>query len=55
MGDSGTWKLVAERNRIELFDLEKDLVKNRPCEKASKSSLELTANYNHWLGKWQTP
>ena len=34
---SGKWKLVAERNR-ELFDLEKDLSEDRPCEKASKSS-----------------
>ena len=53
---SGNWKLVAERNRIELFDLEKDLgeTKNLAARHPNVVS-ELTAKYNAWLDEMAEP
>ena len=53
---SGDWKLVAEKKRIELFDLEKD-----PGETIDLSAKhpevvsELTAKYNTWLDEMADP
>ena len=53
---SGKWKLVAERNRIELFDLEKDLSeKTDLAKKYPKVVSELTENYNKWLDEMADP
>ena len=53
---SGKWKLVAERNRIELFDLEKDLREETDlAKKHPKVVSELTENYNHWLEEMADP
>ena len=53
---SGNWKLVTEKNRIELFDLEKDL--SETTDLASKHPnmvSELTDKYNAWLDEMADP
>ena len=53
---SGKWKLVAERNRIELFDLEKDLSEKTDLAKMHPIIVsELTENYNQWLEEMADP
>ena len=53
---SGNWKLVAERNRIELFDLEKDLSETTDlAAKHPKVVSELTGKYNEWLDEMADP
>jgi arylsulfatase A-like enzyme len=53
---SGDWKLVAERNRVELFDLEKDLSETTNlAAKHPKVVSELTEKYNAWLDEMADP
>jgi arylsulfatase A-like enzyme len=53
---SENWKLVAERNRIELFDLEKDLSETTDLSaKRPKVVFELTEKYNAWLDEMADP
>lgn len=53
---SGNWKLVAEKKRIELFDLEKDLSETTNlAAKHPKVVSELTAKYNTWLDEMADP
>ncbi|MGB0598179.1 MAG: sulfatase-like hydrolase/transferase [Rubripirellula sp.] len=53
---SGNWKLVAEKKRIELFDLEKDLGEtNDLAAKHREVVSELTAKYNAWLDEMADP
>ena len=53
---SGDWKLVAEKNRIELFDLEKDLSETTDvAAKNPKVVTELTSKYNAWLDEMANP
>ena len=53
---SGNWKLVAEKKRIELFDLEKDLSETTDlAAKHPKVVSELTAKYNTWLDEMADP
>ncbi|MBT4276453.1 MAG: sulfatase-like hydrolase/transferase [Verrucomicrobia bacterium] len=53
---SGNWKLVAEKNRIELFDLKKDLSETTNLSKKHpKVVTKLTAKYNEWLAKMAPP
>lgn len=53
---SGKWKLVAEKKRIELFDLEKDLSETTDlAAKYPKVVSELTAKYNLWLDEMADP
>ena len=53
---SGDWKLVAEKNRIELFDLKKDLSETTNlAKKHPKVVTKLTAKYNKWLDKMAPP
>ena len=52
----GNWKLVAEKKRIELFDLKKDLSETTNlAEKHPKVVSELTAKYNAWLDEMAAP
>ncbi len=52
----GNWKLVAEKNRIELFDLEKDLSETTDlAAKHPKVVTKLTAKYNAWLDEMAPP
>ncbi len=53
---SGNWKLVAEKNRIELFDLEKDLSETTDlADKHPEVVSELTAKYDAWLDEMAEP
>ena len=53
---SGDWKLVAEKNRIELFDLAKDLSETTDvAAKNPKVVTELTSKYNAWLDEMANP
>jgi arylsulfatase A-like enzyme len=53
---SGNWKLVAEKDRIELFDLEKDLSETADlAAKHPKVISELTDKYNAWLDEMADP
>ena len=53
---SGNWKLVAEKKRIELFDLKKDLSETTDlAAKHPKVVSELTAKYNAWLDEMADP
>ena len=53
---SGNWKMVAEKKRIELFDLKKDLSeKTDLAAKHPKVVSELTAKYNAWLDEMADP
>ena len=53
---SGNWKLVAEKKRIELFDLEKDLSETTDlAAKHPKVVSELTTKYNTWLDEMADP
>ena len=53
---SGNWKLVAEKHRIELFDLEKDLSETTDlAAKYPKVVSELTSKYNTWLDEMADP
>ena len=53
---NGNWKLVAERKRVELFDLEKDLSETTDlAAKHPKVVSELTAKYNAWLDEMADP
>jgi arylsulfatase A-like enzyme len=53
---SGDWKLVAEKNRIELFDLEKDLCETTDlAAKHPQVVSELTDKYNTWLDEMADP
>ncbi|MEM6279232.1 MAG: sulfatase-like hydrolase/transferase [Verrucomicrobiota bacterium] len=53
---SGNWKLVAEKNRIELFDLGKDLSETTDlAKKHPKVVSELTGKYNAWLDEMAEP
>ncbi|MBQ12379.1 MAG: N-acetylgalactosamine 6-sulfatase (GALNS) [Planctomyces sp.] len=53
---SGNWKLVAEKARTELFDLEKDLSETTDlAAKFPKVVSELTDNYNAWLDEMADP
>ena len=53
---SGKWKLVAEKKRIELFDLEKDLSETADlAAKHPKVVSELTAKYYAWLDEMADP
>ena len=53
---SGNWKLVAEKDHIELFDLKKDLSETTDLAiKNPKVVAELTAKYNAWLDEMADP
>ena len=53
---SGSWKLVAEKKRIELFNLKKDLSETTDlAAKHPKVVSELTAKYNAWLDEMADP
>ena len=53
---SGNWKLVAEKTRVELFDLEKDLSETTDlAAKHPKVVSELTDKYNAWLDEMADP
>ncbi|NCF85717.1 MAG: sulfatase-like hydrolase/transferase [Verrucomicrobiaceae bacterium] len=53
---SGNWKLVAEKNRRELFDLEKDLSETTDlAAKHPKVVSKLTDKYNAWLDEMAEP
>ncbi|MEC9095015.1 MAG: sulfatase-like hydrolase/transferase [Planctomycetota bacterium] len=53
---SGNWKLVAEKERRELFDLEKDLGEmTNLAAKHPQVVFELTDKYNVWLDKMANP
>jgi len=53
---SGNWKLVAEKDRLELFDLEDDLSETTDlAAKHPKAVSELTAKYNAWLDEMAAP
>jgi arylsulfatase A-like enzyme len=53
---SGNWKLVAEKDRIELFDLDKDLSETTDlAAKHTKVVSELTSKYNAWLDEMADP
>lgn len=53
---SGDWKLVAEKKRIELFNLDKDLSEATDLAvKQPKVVSELTDKYNEWLDKMADP
>ncbi|MCO8121020.1 hypothetical protein NHH03_04665 [Stieleria sp. TO1_6] len=53
---SGNWKLVAQRDRIELFDLEKDLSETTNlAAKHPKVVSLLTDKYNSWLDEMADP
>jgi len=53
---SGDWKLVAEKNRIELFDLAKDLSETtNVAAKNQKVVTELSDKYNTWLDEMADP
>lgn len=53
---SGNWKLVAEKNRIELFDLEKDISETKDlAKKHPKVVSELSDKYNVWLDEMAEP
>ena len=53
---SGDWKLVAEKKRIELFNLDKDLSETTDLAvKQPKVVSELTDKYNEWLDKMADP
>ena len=53
---SGNWKLVAEKKRIELFNLEKDLSETTDlAAKHPKVVSELTDKYNAWLDEMADP
>ena len=53
---SGNWKLVAEKKRIELFDLEKDLSETTDlAAKHPKVVSQLKDKYNAWLDEMADP
>ena len=53
---SGNWKLVAEKERIELFDLEKDPGETTELSASfPKVVIELTDKYNAWLDEMAAP
>ena len=53
---SGDWKLVAEKKRVELFDLEKDLGETKDLStKHPHLVSELTSKYNAWLDEMANP
>jgi arylsulfatase A-like enzyme len=53
---SGNWKLVAEKDRIELFDLEEDLSETTDlAAKHPKVVSELKDKYNAWLDEMADP
>ena len=53
---SGDWKLVAEKKRIELFNLDKDLSETTDlAAKHPKLVSELADKYNEWLDKMANP
>ena len=53
---SGNWKLVAEKERIELFDLEKDPGETTELSASfPKVVIELTDKYNAWLDEMADP
>ena len=53
---SGDWKLVAEKERIELFDLSKDLSETTDvAAKHPKRVSELTDKYHAWLDEMADP
>ena len=53
---SGNWKLVAEKDRIELFDLGKDLGETTDlAAKHPNVVSELTDKYNVWLDEMADP
>ncbi len=53
---SGNWKLVAEKRRIELFDLENDLSEtSNIAAKHSQVVSDLTDKYNAWLDEMADP
>jgi arylsulfatase A-like enzyme len=53
---SGKWKLVAEKARIELFDLENDISETTDlAAKHPKVVSELTGKYNAWLDEMADP
>ena len=53
---SGDWKLVAEKERFELFDLSKDLSETTDvAAKHPKRVSELTDKYNAWLDEMADP
>ncbi len=53
---SGKWKLVAEKSRIELFNLENDLRETTDlAAKHPKVVSELTSKYNAWLDEMADP
>ena len=53
---SGNWKLVAEKKRVELFDLDKDLSETTDLAAMHpKVVAELTDKYNAWLDEMAEP
>ena len=53
---SGNWKLVVEKNRVELFDLGKDLSETTDlATRYPKIVSELTDKYNAWLDEMADP
>ena len=53
---SGDWKLVAQKDRIELFNLEKDLSETTNlAAKHPKVVSELKDKYNAWLDEMADP
>ncbi|MEP3479646.1 MAG: sulfatase-like hydrolase/transferase [Fuerstiella sp.] len=53
---SGNWKLVAQKNRVELFDLENDISETTNlAARNPKVISELTDKYNAWLDEMADP
>ena len=53
---SGNWKLVAAKDRVELFDLERDLGERKDlAARHPKVVSELTDKYNAWLDEMAEP
>ncbi|GAB5406449.1 MAG: hypothetical protein Aurels2KO_46800 [Aureliella sp.] len=53
---SGDWKLVAEKKRVELFDIGKDLGETKDLSAKHPIVVsELTAKYNAWLDEMADP
>ena len=53
---SGTWKLVAEKKRVELFDLEKDISETTDLAAQHPQVVaRLTDKYNAWLDEMAEP
>ncbi|MGV3485538.1 MAG: sulfatase-like hydrolase/transferase [Planctomycetaceae bacterium] len=53
---SGDWKLVAQKNRVELFDLSQDVSESNDLAKANPQKVtELTKLHDAWLAEMADP